>query len=120
MRQVGNTLINPVVIVWTIALYRCFSDIRFPAALYVGVIGIALIIQLLKRVGRTLMKAITTLAIIGVLVALIVDPAARARLVTFLDEVLVFDGPHMIVLATVFTFWHGVVHRPRATPQRPA
>ena len=120
MRQVWGAMTNSVMIIWAITLYRCFSDIRFPAALYVGVIGIALIVQLLKHVGRTLVKAIAMLAIIGVVVISIADPAARNRLSTFLNEVLVFDGPHMIVLATVYTFWHAVVHRPRVTPQRPA
>ncbi len=121
MRQVLGAMTNSVVIIWSIVLYHCFSDLRFPAALLVGVIGTALIIQLLKRVGRTLVRAITWLTLIVVALALIADPTFRRGLGAFLDEVFVIDCPRLIVWATVYTICYAVLRYTRpAAQQRPA
>jgi hypothetical protein len=120
MRQVWGAMTNSVVIVWALVLYCCFRDVRFPAALFVAVIGLALIVLLLKRVGRKLARAIMTLAVIGLAVASIADPAFRQWLATFLDDVLVFDCPRAIVWATVYTICYAVLRLTRPAAQRPA
>jgi hypothetical protein len=120
MRQVLGAMTNSVVIVWAIVLLRCFDDVRFPAALFVAVIGLALIVQLLKRVGLALTRIIMALALIVGAVAAIADPGFRSRLVEFLNDILIFDCPHMIVYATFYTFGYAVLRMTRPSVQNSA
>jgi hypothetical protein len=120
MRHVWRAMTNSLVIIWSLVLYCCFRDFRFPAALFVAVIGIALIIQLLKRVGRALTRIVMTLALIVMALALIADPPFRSRLVAFLNEIFIFDCPHAVVWATVYTMCYALLHVSRPAVQRPA
>ena len=120
MRQVWGAMTNSVVIVWAIVLYGCFNDFRFPAAWLVGVIGLALIVLLINRVGLALMRAVVALALIVAVIALIADEPARRGLVSFLNDLLVLDCPRAVVWATTYTIGYAILRLTRPAVQRAA
>jgi len=117
MRQVFRAVFHPLTIVWSAVLLYCFADVRFPAALVVGVIGVTLINMLLRRVGRALVRLLLALAVIVAIVVLLSNDAAREAILKFLDEVLYLNCARAIIWAMLFTIWYSVLRWTQPAPQ---
>jgi hypothetical protein len=117
MRQVFRAVFHPLTIVWSVVLLHCFADVRFPAALLVGVIGVTLINMLLRRVGRALVRLLFALAVIATIVVLLSNDAVREAILKILDGVVPRDCAHMIILALLFTIGYAVLRWTQPAPQ---
>ena len=117
MRQVFRAVFHPLTIVWSLVLPRCFADVRFPAALLVGVIGVTLINMLLRRVGRALVRLLFALAVIAAIVVVLSNDAAREAVLKFLGEVVPRDCGRGITWAMLFTIGYSVLRWTQPAPQ---
>jgi hypothetical protein len=117
MRQILRAVFHPLTIVWSAVLFYCFTDIRFPAALLVGIIGATLITMLLRRIGRALVRVLFALVVIIVVAEMISNEAVRTGISQFLDDVMYLNGARAIIWALLFTISYVVLRWVRPATQ---